>query len=158
MFYFEIFKSPLGPIGLLADGQHLLRCDFQDGLRPVLPPEEHGGANALTRNACEQLARYFTGQGAQLNIPLLTKGTAFQQQVWAAIAQIPPGKTCSYTDLAITLHKPSAVRAIASACGRNPLCIFIPCHRIVGKQGALSGYVAGIEFKQQLLNLEKTYV
>lgn len=158
MLHFEIYKSPMGPIGLLADEDGLLRCDFQDGLRPVQPPEAVAGPNAITRQAREQLIAYFTGQSAHLQVPLKFSATPFQTQVWQAIAAIPAGQTCSYSQLATLLNKPSAVRAVASACGRNPLCVFIPCHRIVNKQGGLTGYVAGLGFKQQLLNLEKSYV
>jgi methylated-DNA-[protein]-cysteine S-methyltransferase len=158
MLHFEIYKSPMGPVGLLADGEGLLRCDFQDGLRPVIPPEHVNGPNAVTRQAREQLIAYFTGQCAALNIPLKLSATPFQEQVWQAISAIPAGQTYSYSQLATELNKPRAVRAVASACARNPVCIFIPCHRILNKQGALTGYVSGLAFKQQLLNLEKSYV
>jgi len=107
------------------------------------------------QGASQALTAYFAGQGTDFSLPLdLSHGTAFQQQVWQGLRQIPYGETRSYTTLAQQLKRPTATRAIASAVGRNPILIFVPCHRILRKDGQLGGYRGGLPMKQQLLRLE----
>jgi len=106
--------------------------------------------------ASHELAAYLAGQKTEFSSPLdLTHGTAFQQQVWQALQTVPYGTTWTYSDLAAKLQRPEAIRAIASAVGRNPLLMIIPCHRIVRKDGQLGGYRGGLPMKRQLLRLEQ---
>lgn len=112
-------------------------------------------ANA-NQAAGQALAAYLSGQKVDFSLPLdLSHGTPFQQQVWQGLRQIPYGETRTYTALAAQLNRPTATRAIASAVGRNPILIVVPCHRIVRKDGQLGGYRGGLTMKQQLLSLEQ---
>lgn len=104
---------------------------------------------------CRELKAYLAGQCRQFHLPLDLQGTAFQLSVWEALSRIPHGETKSYTDIALELQKPSAVRAVGSAIGANPCLIAIPCHRVIGKNGALTGYRGGLEMKKRLLELEQ---
>ena len=107
------------------------------------------------REAEQQLQAYLQGRLTQFNLPLAPQGTAFQQHVWQALQPLAYGTTCSYGALATAIGKPQAVRAMAAAIGKNPLSIIIPCHRVVGSQGQLTGYAGGLARKQWLLGLEK---
>lgn len=102
----------------------------------------------------EQLGAYFTGALQTFDVPLTTTGTPFQQQVWAALRRVPYGRTCTYADLAVAVGRPTAVRAVGAANGRNPVGIVVPCHRVVGSSGALTGYAGGLERKRFLLQHE----
>ena len=115
----------------------------------------HVDPNA-NQTADRELTAYLAGQKTELSLPLdLSYGTAFQQQVWQTLQTVPYGTTWTYSDLAAKLQRPEAVRAIASAVGRNPLLMIIPCHRIVRKDGQLGGYRGGLPMKRQLLRLER---
>lgn len=102
----------------------------------------------------QQLMEYFSGKRTAFNVPLDLQGTPFQLKVWGAMSEVPYGKTASYHDVALKLQKPLAVRAVGTAIGRNPVLIVAPCHRIIGKNGQLTGYRGGLEMKEQLLKLE----
>ncbi|MFD1421589.1 methylated-DNA--[protein]-cysteine S-methyltransferase [Lactiplantibacillus songbeiensis] len=107
--------------------------------------------------AGQALTAYLNGQAKSFDLPLdQTTGTALQQQVWQALQQLPYGQTCTYSDLAAQLNRPQAVRAIASAVGRNPLLVVVPCHRVLRKDGQLGGYRGGLPMKRRLLALEQT--
>lgn len=112
------------------------------------------GTCALLEEAERQLGEYFQGRRDSFDLPLEFQGTAFQKRVWSALKKIPFGKTWSYQELARRVGSPGAVRAVGSANGRNPLCIFIPCHRVVRLSGELGGYAGGLDNKAFLLNLE----
>jgi methylated-DNA-[protein]-cysteine S-methyltransferase len=112
--------------------------------------------NEMMKIYSEQLEEYFKGQRISFTIPLHLEGTPFQQSVWEAMSQVPYGKTASYLDIAQTLQKPKSVRAVGTAIGRNPVLIVAPCHRIIGKNGGLTGYRGGLDMKKQLLMLENT--
>jgi len=120
-------------------------------------------ATALTdatanQAACQALTNYLTGQITTFDLPLdQAHGTPLQQGVWQALRQLPYGQTCTYSDLATKLKRPKAVRAIASAVGRNPLLIVVPCHRVIRKDGQLGGYRGGLAMKQRLLTLEHAH-
>ena len=151
------FASPLGPMVLAASPRGLTGAWFQGqkhmpdtALWPVQP--EH----PLLGLAQEQLAAYFAGQRLAFELPLdLLGGTAFQRAVWQALRDIPAGSTTSYGALAQRLGKAAAVRAVGAAVGRNPISIIVPCHRVLGAQGALTGYAGGLERKLALLQLEQ---
>ncbi|MET1031230.1 methylated-DNA--[protein]-cysteine S-methyltransferase [Domibacillus tundrae] len=102
----------------------------------------------------EELNAYFNGTSRTFSLPVDVHGTSFQEQIWEALKQVPYGKTYSYSDIAALIGKPSAFRAVGTAIGANPVLITIPCHRIVGKNGAITGYRGGLELKQYLLDLE----
>jgi methylated-DNA-[protein]-cysteine S-methyltransferase len=115
--------------------------------------------DSLLRETEHQLARYFSGQSNTFDLLLDTSlwGTAFQQQIWRALRQVAPGHTCSYQTLASAVGRPLAARATGSAVGRNPLLIIVPCHRVIGARGHLTGYAAGLARKQALLELEQIH-
>jgi methylated-DNA-[protein]-cysteine S-methyltransferase len=101
-----------------------------------------------------ELREYFEGIRQSFSLRLDVKGTPFQEEIWEALEQIPYGKTCSYSDIAALVQRPAAVRAVGTAIGANPVLITVPCHRVIGKNGAITGYRGGTEMKQYLLQLE----
>jgi methylated-DNA-[protein]-cysteine S-methyltransferase len=149
-------KTPLGTMTLLAHEHGLCGAWFEQQTRaPVLDQTPWGPDQPWLLAAKHQLLDYFSGRQTTFNIPLRPLGgTPFQQQVWQALRLIPFGRYCSYKDIAAYLGKPEAARAVGMAVGRNPLSIFLPCHRVVGQQRALTGYAGGIERKIALLSLE----
>lgn len=150
------YTSPLGPMVLAACEQHLVGVWF-DGQAHL--PDLAGFAtdhkHPVIHAAIQQLTTYFAGQRRTFDLPLYTaSGTAFQQAVWQALMGIPSGATCSYGALARQIGKPAAVRAVGAAVGRNPLSIIVPCHRVIGTNGSLTGYAGGLTRKTALLQLE----
>jgi methylated-DNA-[protein]-cysteine S-methyltransferase len=141
--------TPIGTLWLEAEGDGLSSVAF-DG-----PAGSHSG-DALLREAESQLRAYFAGELTRFELPLSPRGTEFQRRVWDAVAQVPYGTTATYSAIAAALGRPSASRAVGAANGRNPLAILIPCHRVVGASGALTGYGGGLERKRALLDLEAT--
>jgi methylated-DNA-[protein]-cysteine S-methyltransferase len=149
-----VIESPIGPLLIFADAFGLRRI--------VLPAENALSAAAVPAadpasvlcQAAAQLAEYFAGQRQTFNLPLSPQGTAFQQAVWAQIALIPYGQTRSYGELAARLGNPAKARAAGGAAGRNPLPIIIPCHRVIGSSGSLTGFSGGLAVKRFLLRLE----
>lgn len=150
------WASPLGPMTLARGRQGLIGAWF-DGQRhhpgPLAAPTR--GADPLLERAVDALAAYFDGRPEALaDLPLEWHGTAFQQAVWQALRGLVPGSTCSYGELARRAGQPGAVRAVGAAIGRNPLSLIVPCHRVVGHDGRLTGYAGGLERKAALLRLE----
>ena len=111
--------------------------------------------NVITRTAALQLQEYLDGNRRSFDFPVECSGTAFQKEVWSALLQIPYGTTASYGDVAEMIGRPKAVRAVGQAIGKNPCLIFVPCHRVIGKYGSLTGFSAGLKLKQYLLGLEQ---
>lgn len=109
----------------------------------------------ILRAAAQQLTEYFNAQRQQFELPLIFVGTAFQQQVWSALAKIPFGTTVSYQEIAKRIKNPKAVRAVGRANGKNPFCIIIPCHRVIAADGSIGGYTGGLALKRRLLKLER---
>lgn len=150
--------SPLGPMRLAANDLGLCGIWFE-GQRHQPDPSAWPASDQhpVLRQAVQQLQDYFSGQRATFEVPLdLSGGTPFQQEVWQALRQIPSGASTCYGELASRIGRPSAVRALGAAVGRNPLSIVVPCHRVLGADGALTGYAAGLERKAALLRLEGT--
>lgn len=150
------YASPLGRIILAATGDKLVGAWF-DGQRhqPDTSAWLEVPAHPVLQQAQAQLSDYFAGRRTSFDLPLgLDTGTGFQQRVWRALLDIPRGTTCSYGALSALLGQPAAVRAVGGAIGRNPLSIIVPCHRVVGANGALTGYAGGLERKMALLQLE----
>jgi len=152
--------TPLGPMLLLATDQGLSGAWFV-GQRhfpaqwSVSAITQQRPQHRILANACEQLQGYFEGRRQRFDLPLdLSAGTVFQQAVWQALLRIDWGHTSSYGQLASQLGRPKASRAVGTAVGRNPISIIVPCHRVLGSQGALTGYAGGLERKQDLLTRE----
>lgn len=142
-------QTPIGLLAIRATHDAIGSIEFirqQDA-----PPVQH----PLLEQAREQLDEYFYGQRQQFSLPLAASGTEFQQQVWQALMQIGYAQTTCYGDIARRIGSPKAVRAVGAANGRNPLAIVVPCHRIIGKNGSLTGYAGGLERKAWLLRLEQ---
>lgn len=146
--------SPIGELTVVAEDGALVGL-YMTGHRPAPDPESFGERvdDALPA-ATAQLAEYFAGERTAFDLPLAPRGTAFQQAVWAALRDIPYGETRSYGELAAALGRPGASRAVGLANGRNPISIVVPCHRVVGAGGKLTGYAGGMERKSWLLALE----
>lgn len=150
------FQSPLGPMTLAARGSAVIGVWF-DGQKhqPDLQAWPQDAAHPVLLQAQAQLAEYFAGQRRVFDLTLdLGAGTEFQQTVWRDLLQIAPGTTTAYGELAQRIGKPLAVRALGAAVGRNPISIIVPCHRVVGAGGALTGYAGGLDRKTALLRLE----
>ncbi|MGI9135274.1 MAG: methylated-DNA--[protein]-cysteine S-methyltransferase [Rhodoferax sp.] len=148
--------SPLGPITLAARGPALVGVWF-DGQRhfPDLHHWRQDAAHAVLQQAAAQLQEYFTGRRRSFDLPLDWSGaSAFAQRVWQQLLRIAPGSTSSYGAISAAIGQPGAVRAVGGAIGRNPLSIVVPCHRVLGARGALTGYAGGLERKVALLQLE----
>lgn len=144
------WRSPLGPILLEEDGGAVTGLRFCGQEVPA-----QGPVSPVLAQAAAQLAEYFAGQRQSFTIPLAPRGTPFQQEVWRALCAIPYGQTRSYGQLAAALGRPSAARAVGGACRCNPIWLMIPCHRVVGASGSLTGYAGGLERKKALLALEQ---
>ena len=111
----------------------------------------------LLQRTIQQLQEYFLGQRKEFDLPIILKGTNFQIKVWQELQKIPYGEVISYSELAERINCPKAIRAVGGACGKNPIPIIVPCHRVLGKNGNLTGFSGGINYKEKLLILEKTY-
>lgn len=150
-------ESPLGPLLLATSGSGLAGAWFTHGQRDTPDPTHWIAApdHPVLRQTAAQLAEYFDGRRRHFELTLdLTHGTVFQQAVWQALLAIPFGKTTSYGELARRIGRPKAVRALGAAVGRNPISIIVPCHRVIGANGALTGYAGGLDRKTALLQTE----
>lgn len=145
--------SPCGQLKLTASEDAIIRIEFSDQ-----PEPHHPAGTALLSEACDQLSAYFSGQRRQFSLPLAPEGTPFQRQVWQALQQLEYGEQCSYLDIARHIGNANAVRAVGAANGRNPLPIVIPCHRVIGANGRLTGYAGGLERKEWLLRHESKWL
>ncbi|MGV2705456.1 UNVERIFIED_CONTAM: methylated-DNA--[protein]-cysteine S-methyltransferase [Aeromonas salmonicida] len=154
MIRYDMLPTDCGELLVAINGRGLVHVDFVAGLRalPDMSGWQQDGEALATYLA--EFAAYFAGRLQRFTLPLAAHGTAFQQAVWQALCDIPYGETCSYGDIARAIGKPAAVRAVGAANGRNPLSIIVPCHRVIGQNGSLTGYAGGLPIKQQLLALE----
>jgi methylated-DNA-[protein]-cysteine S-methyltransferase len=150
---YRYIDSPLGPLLLAGEAEILHFIGFPEG-RPMTPAADWQLDNGVCAVAARQLAEYFAGQRQAFELQLMPTGTTFQLAVLGALQQIPYGQTCSYGDVAKAIKRPRAVRAVGAANGRNPLPIVIPCHRVIGANGSLTGFGGGMQAKQWLLALE----
>jgi len=156
MKYFTHVDSPLGTMLLVSNGSSLTGLYFV-GQKYVAQPAEDWIQTEVAQpfpDVKRQLAEYFAGERRTFHLPLSFEGTPFQQRVWRAIAAIPCGETISYGALARSVGAPRSVRAAGAATGRNPISLVVPCHRVVGSDGSLTGYAGGLDRKQRLLALE----
>ncbi len=151
----RIMRTPIGPLTLVVDAEALVAV-ITDGQRHAPGPQAWGSADPTAASeAVDQLTQYFAGLRTSFALPLAAAGSDFQQRVWAVIAQIPFGQTRTYGQLADLLGAPGAARAVGAATGRNPLSIVVPCHRVVGASGSLTGYAGGLDRKRWLLQHEQ---
>jgi AraC family transcriptional regulator of adaptative response/methylated-DNA-[protein]-cysteine methyltransferase len=159
---YQIFSSPLGEI--LVSGTDFAITHVQHGTNKTLLAAEfkmeHEEANSFgssdyVKDGCAALSAYLQGKTQRIDIAFQADGTDFQRRVWRALRQIPYGKTVDYTAIAAVIGAPNAVRAVANACGSNPLPLIIPCHRVIQKNGSDGGFAWGAEAKRYLLELEK---
>jgi methylated-DNA-[protein]-cysteine S-methyltransferase len=155
MISFTQIESPLGPLLLSADDSGLRSIEFVNGRRPVRPdPAWHENSQRL-REPIQQLHAYLAGNLETFDLALAPTGTTFQLAVWRRLCEIPYGETISYGELARRLGNPNASRAVGLANGANPIPIVIPCHRVIGSNGKLTGYGGGLPIKEKLLALER---
>lgn len=154
--YTTIDHPVLGEIVLVAGDAGLTQLTFtgQRHDRPLPDVARRDPRAAVLREASEQLGAYLRGERTDFELPLAPTGTAFQQAVWSALRQIPFGESRTYGAIAAALPTPSAARAVGTAVGRNPISIIVPCHRVLGAGGALTGYAGGLDRKVHLLELE----
>ncbi len=144
----DYIDSPLGVIEFKATNNGITQVIFSGEKKSKID------SNSITDNCKEQLLKYFAGELKNFDLPLDQQGTGFQKSVWKCLTQIPFGKTWSYGDIANQLNNPKAVRAVGGANGRNPISLIVPCHRVIGANGTLTGYAGGIERKLWLLKHE----
>lgn len=147
--------SPVGRLLIAASDDALVAIGFEGNRHPVRRDDSwHEGDNAVLREAERQLREYFDGVRRRFDLPLAPCGTPFQRRVWETLATIPYGATWSYRGLAQRIGKPDAIRAVGAANGRNPIPIVLPCHRVIGADGSLTGFGGGLPTKRFLLQLE----
>lgn len=146
--YFEQLDTPLGNMEITANHQAVISVYFKDA------ELEKENKNDITGECSKQLQQYFASERTVFDLPLEHHGTAFQKQVWQALLTIPFGAVASYLDIANTINNPKAIRAVGAANGKNPHTIIVPCHRIIGSNGSLTGYASGLERKSWLLEHE----
>jgi methylated-DNA-[protein]-cysteine S-methyltransferase len=152
--FYDYMPSPVGRLLLAADAIGLRRIGFERERHPLPVGDDWQHAPQRLAFARQQLEEYFSGTRKRFDVPLHPIGTAFQCTVWSALTRIPYGETISYSELAGDIDQPRAVRAVGAANGRNPLPILIPCHRVIGRDGTLTGFGGGLPVKAKLLALE----
>ena len=148
-----VLDTPAGQMALECEGEVLTALYL-----PCRPMEPAGSSTPLLERSREELLEYFGGKRRNFDLPLAPKGTPFQRMVWKTLAEIPYGTVISYKELARRVDRPKGFQAVGQANGRNPLPIFLPCHRVVGADGSLTGYAGGLELKRYLLELERNHL
>jgi methylated-DNA-[protein]-cysteine S-methyltransferase len=149
MYYYHYLNSPLGLLEITASEQGLTNVSFCDAANRKV------SQHPTLERAAEQLKAYFLKELTEFDLPLAATGTAFQQKVWRALTGVPYGRTASYRDIAIAIANPKGVRAVGLANSKNPLAIIVPCHRVIGANGTLTGYAGGLDKKAWLLQHEE---
>ena len=151
MEHYVWITTPMGTMTALEEDGALIRLDFGKSE----PEGAEYGETELLQETLRQMAEYFSGTRREFTLPLAPRGTAFQIKVWNALSAIPYGQTRSYRDIALQIESPNAVRAVGGANHHNPISIIIPCHRVIGLNGSLTGYGGGLDKKEALLALER---
>lgn len=156
-FYYQTFESPIGALHIIADDEKLWVLGYDSNIKILKGkfPELVKKENALILSVRRQLKEYFAGKRQEFDVAVAFNGTDFQKQTWKALSSIPYGKTVSYQEQATKIRNPSAVRAVGRTNGLNPISIIVPCHRVIAKSGALTGYAGGLDAKKYLLELEQ---
>jgi len=153
--YCQVIDTPIGELLLAGTDEALLQVHFHGGRDSIEPRLEWERNDKPFREAVRQLTAYFAGKLEVFDLPLRPEGTEFQRTVWRALREIPYGETWSYGELARHIGRPRAMRAVGAANGRNPIPIIIPCHRVIGADGSLTGFGGGLPIKKKLLELER---
>jgi methylated-DNA-[protein]-cysteine S-methyltransferase len=152
--YYCYLQTPVGELILAGDEETLCRVEFPEAGKRRKPAPDWKYSEKPFADACQQLSAYFAGELTSFDLTLRPVGTEFQLEVLAELQNIPYGTTSSYGDIARRIGRPKAVRAVGAANGRNPIPIIIPCHRVIGSNGDLTGFAGGIPIKEALLRLE----
>ena len=152
--FIRYFNSPIGRLRLRATDKGLVALDHVNQQESTHKKWKVDSNHPVLKQATSELSEYFAGTRQTFTTPLAPVGTAFQEQVWSELSSIPYGEVVSYSTIAERVGNPKSVRAVGAANGRNPLSIFVPCHRVTGKDGSLTGYAGGLTNKQILLELE----
>jgi methylated-DNA-[protein]-cysteine S-methyltransferase len=147
------YKFDIGKIGIAENSGRITNLYFTS---EGMPQDIQIYETPILKEAGQQLKMYLEGRLKKITVPLEPNGTTFMKQVWSSLCEIPYGTTVSYKDVAINIGKPNVARAVGLANNRNPIPIFIPCHRVIGANGTLTGYSGGIELKKKLLEMENT--
>jgi len=145
------YNTEHGKITIVSDGEAITQIKHEGKLMPECEKEE----TALIKQAAEELKEYFSGKRRYFDVPIKLNGTDFHRSVWEALIKIPYGETRTYKQVAESIGRPKASRAVGQANNRNPIWIIIPCHRVIGASGKLTGYDGGVEMKEKLLELER---
>lgn len=160
-FFSGEFTAPFGELNVVASDDGVRYVMFENDAHPKpldgLSPHRDE-SHAVVRRVLDQLSEYFAGVRREFDVSLDLRGTEFQVAAWTSLARIPFGRTWSYGEQAASIGRPTAVRAIGGANGRNPVGVILPCHRVIGADGSLTGFGGGIEVKKWLLNHEKTVI
>lgn len=143
-------ETKLGYITIYSDENCISELKFEN--------KPGGKPTALINKAFKEIEEYFLGKRKNFNLPLNPQGTEFQKQVWKELTKIPYGELRTYKDIAVACGNPKACRAVGMANNKNPICIIIPCHRVIGSNGALTGYSGGLEIKERLIQLESNFI
>jgi methylated-DNA-[protein]-cysteine S-methyltransferase len=149
---YQLLDTPIGTLRLVSKDNKLARVEFQG--QHQVQADDRRKSNSILEAAAQQLQEYFAGKRQQFELSLEPAGTTFQQEVWTSLRAIPFGQVRSYQDIATTVGRPRAVRAVGAANGRNPIPIIVPCHRVIGSDGSLTGFAGGLEIKKRLLKRE----
>ncbi|AKB34231.1 Methylated-DNA--protein-cysteine methyltransferase [Methanosarcina siciliae HI350] len=152
--YYATFKSPIGSILLAGDEEGLKYVNFMKGKKKMEVPDDWQENKEFFRDVSGQLEAYFAGQLKSFDVKLAPEGTEFQKSVWKVLKEIPYGETRTYGEIAKNIGNPKASRAVGLANNRNPIAIIVPCHRVIGANGKLTGYASGLDIKEFLLKLE----
>jgi len=152
--YYTVMKGPLGDILLAASDNGLCYLGFQESRSARDPDPSWVASKKPFKEVVTQLKEYFSGRRKRFDLPLDLQGTPFQRSVWKALLEIPYGQTASYGDIARRIGNPKACRAVGGANGANPVAVIVPCHRVIGTSGKLTGFGAGLPIKRRLLDLE----
>jgi methylated-DNA-[protein]-cysteine S-methyltransferase len=150
MKYVFYYDTILGKVGIVEEDGYLTSLHFDEVLEGIEVKE-----NAFIKKVFQTLDDYLSGKRINIDFKMKPKGTPFQEKVWDALKEIPYGETRSYKDIAFRIGKEKACRAVGGAINKNPIPIFIPCHRVIGSNGSLVGFALGLKMKQQLLDIEK---
>ncbi len=152
--YYQYHKTTIGDLLLAGDGDYLFLLGFPGGKMQRRHESDWTEDSTPFKEVCFQLDAYFASEQREFDLPLMPKGTVFQKNVWKALTEIPYGETWSYGQLAAHIGRPKASRAVGAANAVNPIPVIIPCHRVIGSSGKLTGFGGGLDTKQYLLNLE----
>lgn len=158
MIYFTYYQSPVGELGLACNDKGLSCVCRRSGFDEYLDKNSEtmrDDDHPRLKQAVGELDEYFAGRRQKFSVPLDPVGTEFQMKAWQALLEIPFGETIHYGEQARRIQRPKASRAVGAANGRNPIAIIVPCHRVIGSNGSLTGYAGGIEMKKSLLELEQ---